>query len=271
MSLIELIYGKNKGKGPLFELINRVFDPAQISHPQWDEKILIGNYPESSWDEEFLAPNDSLESNDVDTFNVRKRQFYYFNREGVAVTDILDDNLYRFKELISSDEKSQKKDLFRKLNYFFIGGCDNPTSLNVWIGHRYDNGGRKVLLSASSLKLKDFVIQTPRLNPIMNDGIDYAPDYILLTRSGRESISLKVDYEMFELLQGTERGIPVMFVETNLIKKVWRFMDQLQTSDDFDDDEMDFTIVDIQQKKMISVSIDTDAKQYTQITTTSLK
>ncbi len=61
-----------------------------------------------------------------------------------------------------------------------------------------------------------------------------------------------------------------MFVETNRVKKVWRFMDQLQSSDAQDPGYIKFTIVDIQQKKKISVAIDIESRQYTQITSSTI-
>lgn len=269
-SLIELIYGEKSGKGPLFDVVKKAFDPVKVSHPTWDERILQGDYEEDSWVKEISIPNDSIDSSDVDTFSTRKRQFYFFNHDGEALIGIIDDNLAKFHALLDEDEKNQKKELIRKLNYFFIGTCENPSELNVWVGHRFDNGGRKVLLSNSSLRIKDLEILKPKIHPLMKEGISYMPNYLLLCRQGHEDVALKIDFNLFELLQGTEKGIPVMFVETNRVKKVWRFMDQLQSSDAQDPGYIKFTIVDIQQKKKISVAIDIESRQYTQITSSTI-
>lgn len=269
-SLIELIYGEKSGKGPLFDIVKQAFDPVRVSHPTWDERILQGDYEDDSWAKEISIPNDSIDSTDVITFSTRKRQFYFFNLDGESLIGILDDNLAKFQGLLDEDEKTQKKELIKKLNYFFIGSCENPSELNVWVGHRFDNGGRKVLLSNSSLRIKDLEILKPQIHPLMKDGISYYPNYLLLCKRGHEDVSLKIDFNLFELLQGTEKGIPVMFVETNRVKKVWRFMDQLQSSETQDPGYIRFTIVDIQQKKKISVAIDIESKQYTLITSSPI-
>jgi hypothetical protein len=64
----------------------------------------------------------------------------------------------------------------------------------------------------------------------MRDGIDMTSNYIRLEKKDSPDIYLKVDFNMFLLLKEAERGIPVLFMESDLVKKVWRFIEQLQSN-----------------------------------------
>ena len=71
---------------------------------------------------------------------------------------------------------------------------------------------------------------------------------------------------MYLLLDEAERGVPVLFTESDLVKKVWRFLEQLQSYDVDDmDDNLEVSIMDIQNKKKIIVGIDLEEKKYTSI------
>ena len=54
-------------------------------------------------------------------------------------------------------------------------------------------------------------------------------------------------------------------MESDLVKKVWRFIEQLQSFDDIDDDTVTVSLLDIQNKKKISVSIDREENKYSSI------
>ena len=62
---------------------------------------------------------------------------------------------------------------------------------------------------------------------------------------------------MYLLLNEAQRGVPVLFTESDLVKKVWRFFDQLQSYNSIDDEDIiDIGVMDVQNKKTIMVSID---------------
>ena len=68
------------------------------------------------------------------------------------------------------------------------------------------------------------------------------------------------------LLSEAERGVPVLFMESDLVKKVWRFIEQLQSFEDIDDDEtVNVALLDVQNKKKISVVIDREESKYSSI------
>ena len=75
---------------------------------------------------------------------------------------------------------------------------------------------------------------------------------------------------MFCLLTQSEHGVPVLFMESNLVKKIWRFIEQLQPRS-YEEDEIDISILDIQNKNNVIVKIDLDDHKYVEIRNAKLR
>ena len=71
---------------------------------------------------------------------------------------------------------------------------------------------------------------------------------------------------MYLLLNEAERGVPVLFMESDLVKKVWRFIEQLQSYEDIvDEDTVELGLMDVQNKKTIMITIDREDQKYSAI------
>ena len=71
---------------------------------------------------------------------------------------------------------------------------------------------------------------------------------------------------MYMLLSEAERGVPVLFMESDLVKKVWRFVEQLKSFEDLNEDDIvTVSLLDVQNKKKISVTIDREENKYSAI------
>jgi hypothetical protein len=57
----------------------------------------------------------------------------------------------------------------------------------------------------------------------------------------------------------------MLFIENRVTKRVWRFIEQLQNSNDANDDELQITLLDVEDKKELCVTIDMEDKRYTSI------
>jgi len=260
-NLINLIYS---GKGDLFKAINSAMDPTRISHPVWDELILCNEIPEDSWVAGYSIPQEAIAFDNDDLFRLRKRQFFFFNKHGDELLNIIDDDVSRFQAFLAQDDKKAIKELIRKQNIFF--GATKPSSdLEIWSGHRYDNDTRKVLLSIGSMKASAFKIGRAALQQSMQAGIEMPVNYLRLEKKDVPGIFLKIDFDMYSLLSEAERGVPVLFTESDLVKKVWRFIEQLQSAESFDQDIVVISLLDVQNKKEVRVTIDLEDKKYTAI------
>jgi hypothetical protein len=260
-SLLSLIYGK--GQGLAFDYIRRSFDPAEITHPVWDE-LLLSAQVKDNWVEDYFNITESIDSNNTMQFELRKRQFFFFNEDGKALIDICDDDISLFERFLRQDDKTCIKELIAKLNGFF-GIKRNRPELEVWNGHRFNNSPRNMLISTDKLKVSKFDIGRPKLRPSMQSGIDAHFNYILLRRSDNYNASLRVDLEMFCLFIEAERGVPMLYIENPAVKRVWRFIEQLQGTSDSYDDGLTVTLLDVEDKKELRVTIDMEDKRYTSI------
>lgn len=261
--LVNLIYS---GKGNVFTAINNTIDPINISHPIWDEKILLNDIDPSSWVEGYEIPAEAIAYDNESLFDLRKRQFFFFNLYGNELLSILDDDATRFQSFLNQDSGKIIKELITKLNSFFGNINGSNTRLQIWSGHRYNNEPRKVLISAGTIKKSEFSVGRPSLLKSMQDGIDMTSNYIRLEKKDAPDIFLKVDYEMYLLMNEAERGVPVLFMESDLVKKVWRFIEQLQSFEEIDDeDTVEIGLLDVQNKRTVMVSVDREDKKYSGI------
>lgn len=251
------------GEGTFFKKITEAFDPINVSHPIIDEIIVNNRINKESWISEFMPINESMDPENFRQFVIRKRRFFLFNENGVEIIKINDDEGTKFKEFLELPSKKLIKQIIKSLNAFFSESKSNG-DLRVWSGHRYDHSARNILLSISSLKSSDFEIGIPRLNYQMDKGLDFVQDYLRFELKTKPNIFLKIDFSMFCLLREAERGVPVLYLDTDLVKKVWRFMEQLQPST-IEDDEISISILDVQGKKQLEVTVDLENRRYESI------
>lgn len=261
--IANLIYS---GSGNIFKAVRKAFDPVNISHPVWDECILANDIVGDSWVDGYSVAAEAIAFDNNELFQLRKRQFFFFNTNGDALLNISDDAAARFQEFLKESDKKITKELIRKLNKFF--GAEHPTNseLQIWTGHRFDNEPRKVLVSVGALKASSFQVGRPTLSELMQQGLEMTANYVRLEKKDSPEVFLKIDFDMYLLLDEAERGVPVLFTESDLVKKVWRFIEQLQSYDiDEMDDNLEVSVMDIQNKKRITVEIDLEDKKYTSI------
>jgi len=117
------------GRGKLFDAFREAFDPINVSHPSWDERILTNTISPDTWVPGFDPPVEAIDAYNLDAFYLRKRQFYFFNREGHVLLDILADDVALFQSFLQQSDKAIIKDVISKLNAFF--GKTEKTELTI--------------------------------------------------------------------------------------------------------------------------------------------
>jgi hypothetical protein len=262
-SLLSLIY--NGGKGSIFEYIRDAFDPSLVSHPVVDEELLTARFSPESWTHECFRSAEVIDSNNIKQFELRKRQFFFFNKNGNILLDISDDDVGKYQKFIGEDDKSCIKEIIGKLNLFF--GRKNKSEIEMWNGHRFNNSPRKMLISAGKLKASQFSIGRPVLIKSMQTGIQTQSNYLRFQIKEVPSIYLKIDWDLYRLLLEVERGVPMLLIKDNdTTKRIWRFMEQLQQVNDLvDNDEIAIILMDIDDNREMSVIIDREDKKYLSI------
>lgn len=261
--IIHFLYSES-AKGEIFDEIKRSFDPVRVSHPVFDEMILKNQIDANGWSTDYPIPVNAISSTSIEAFEQRKRQFFFFHADGRKYIDVNEDIVAKFEAFLSEPKDSVlRKAIVRKLDSFFE--TEPSSDLVVWTGHRFDNQPRKVLLSIGSLPDDEFSIGRPTLQSDMRKGFDIVKNYVRFERriSDNDNIFLKIDYGMYELLSQAENGVPVLFMESDLVKKVWRFIEQLQSVKDFENTRrMEFSILDVQTRERVAITMNRKDKQY---------
>ena len=251
-----LIY--NEGRGNLFDAVRAVFDPSQISMPELDERLVVGDFSMEDWLPDAAEPNSAIDMSSQKEFNRRKRAFYFFHKDGDRLLENRTRNsVASFEQFLELPEKKQLKEILTHLRSFIgdKGTTDTSDTFPVWRGFRFDNSPRRMIISIGSVPRSRFSIVKPRLLSSMEQAFSSPINYVLL----KESLSgrcLKIDFAMFKLLEYADQKVPVWALEeNNNSKKIWRFMDDL-TPQTEDDDEHKVVLYDLKRNEKIAVDIE---------------
>lgn len=264
-NITNLIYS---GKGKIFDQVRNAFDPVKISHPHIDEYIIDNSMESSGWDKAFGELNEGVDVENSERFKLNKRLFYFFHKDGKELINISDDFVSQFKKLLDEDEKAQIKDLFSKINKFYSLNSSSNRAITSWQGLRYDYSVRKILISFSDdeFERSSFEIIRPKLSDIMASGIEYTTNYLLLVSKNNKDARLKIDFEFYCMLLQVESGIPMLFMENDMVKRLWTFSEKLKNDEDYTDNhEVDLLTLNVNAKTKTSVKIDLDDDKFIEI------
>ena len=234
--------------------------------PELDEKLVVGDFSGDAWTPGAAEPPSAVDDTSLSDFNRRKRAFYFFHESGGSLLENRKRNsVAGFEAFLNLAEKRQLKEILARLRGF-IGDRESTTENNeafpVWRGFRFDNSSRRIILSKGSVPRSGFSIVRPRLLPSMQEGILTPINYVWL-REERSRKCIKIDFGMFKLLEYSEQKVPVWALEeNNYAKKIWRFMEDLDSCSGSDDDDKQITLYDLKRKEKISVEVDTAENRY---------
>jgi hypothetical protein len=258
-SLSELIYS---GEGKLFDSIRQTFDPVNISHPVWDERIVNGTVTEG-WVADWKNTQPNIDADNWKRFKSMKRTFFFFNKSGGQLLDVASDDETEFGNFLKQNEKEGLKTIIRRINLFF-GDESSVNSIRVWQSHRYNQSPRRILYSLTEREKQEFELVTPRLSKQMSKAFNTSKDHVLLRLKRQNSVALKIDFKLFQLLYQAEQGLPVMCIDNDVTRRLWQFMEQLTKELDLTiDNEPKVYLYDPISKEKLLVRLDYEAKQYT--------
>jgi hypothetical protein len=265
--LLNLIYekqtqgGKSLGRSRIFDFVRSAFDPVTVCHPVWDEQLLAGRLGKDTWADAHFHSEEDIGSAAAGQIALRKREFFFFNTEGKAYLEISDDETSCFARFLAQDNNTCVKELTGLLNQFF-GTRRSKTEIEAWSGHRFDHAPRKILLSVGSISANKFEVVRPAVSKNMSVGIAMTANKLFFRLKERKDITLKVDFNLFSLLLAAEHGAPMLFIESNAAKRIWRFMEQVQGVCSLDGEEAEVSMLDVNEKKIYRVKVDLAEKRY---------
>ena len=259
-SLPNLVYA---GEGKLFDAIRITFDPAKISHPGWDDKLVYAETSENDWIDGCNLQHDAIDPDNWDRFVTRKRAFFFFDVNGDALLSIAEDDETEFGRFLELSASEARRTLIKRINRFF--GDVGTDKIRVWQNHRYNQSPRRMFYATQERSKTEFEVIKPQLTPLMSQGFDFAQEYAIFRLRDRHSIKLKVDFLLFQLLLQSECGVPVVSLEGDANRRLWQFMEHLSDGAHIDMSETTVTISDSTTSEQITITVNAEIGKYISI------
>lgn len=259
--LSELVFN---GKGPLFDALRASFDPARVSHPIWDERLVTGQTKPEDWVSGWHAETGSIEPDQYRQFEVRKRAFYFFHKNGHEIFDLAEDDATAFAQLLMNESHREVlRTIIGGINLFF-GGAESRDRLWVWQSHSYGRTGRQVLYAQGERKRSEFEVVYPKLRRNMAQGFDLVKDHFLIRLREHPEVSLRVDYPLYRLLAQVRNGVPPIYLDNEATRRIWIFMEKLSLMSNNAGTEGEATIIvfDSDSKQRLTITVDLDERTY---------
>lgn len=254
-----------RGEGTIFNAVRQVFDPASVCHPIFDDALLNNTLTAADWLHPDGVYKGSLDAQAVERFNQRKREFYFYHRQGDALLQLTGDDEQAFAAFLAeTDQRRALRTILQKLTIFF-GRAADPERLPVWQSHRYDQSAQRILYAVQQRERREFELLTPRLAKHMAAAFDSPDDHRLLMLKDNRQASLRVDLALFRLLHRAERGLPVLLLQPEASRRIWQFLERLTDAKAVSDDEILVQILDPVTGERFNVTVDVQVGRYLQI------
>lgn len=253
------------GKGRLFDLLRKRFDPAQISQPVWDEALVSAETNPADWLPEWPIEQEALAHTDWARFQARKRAFYFFHEQGNQLLDMAGNDEADFEKFLGMAERDALRLIVRQLNSLF-GKPGASEELRVWQSHRYNQSPRRILYSAQLCARNELQLVHPRLRASMAAGFRLQEDHVVLRLKNRAMARLRIDFDLFRLTRLADRGVPVLSLEGDTMRRVWQFMEQLYRPAADVADEVKIVLLDPSTSEQLIVAVDPQDGRYLSIT-----
>jgi hypothetical protein len=246
------------GAGPLFEAVRAVFDPATVTHPEWDERLWMGETRAGDWLwQKPPAPLTFPESERDKAFRVIKRLFFFGHASGNELVAMLPTDEKDFQRILHPGEAPRAglvRDLVLALNRFFEPDCpsDERDRLHLWQTHRYDVRPPSAFVALGSMPDDRFQIEQLKFAPWVEawlpeeqrDRRSFA--LVAQTPGGRDVPLLEVDRELYLTLVDAQRGLGRSSWSRSASRRITRFIDQILRAVDFTRDVEDVRIRNVE-------------------------
>ncbi|MBV9382090.1 MAG: hypothetical protein JO242_15665 [Streptosporangiaceae bacterium] len=231
----------DQGIGPIFELVRRSFDPANVTHPSYDEDLWRGTTRPEDWlnpdDRPQAAASFQDEGKRREYFKAAKRRFFFEHAAGAELLSALPRDEEEFDQVLRGGLRGDPQ-LVRKMilavNRFYEPDSrdDEAARLTLWQSHRYDIQAPTAFVAVAHEMSDVMTVEGPSfaewVTAWLPDGMRQVTQFALTVRPEQESPTrLLVDREMFLTLQEAAVGLGRSTWSRSVARKVTRFVDEL--------------------------------------------
>ena len=228
------------GTGPLFDLIRRSFDPARVTHPDFDEALWRGTTDSSDW----LDPNDvpvaaahcAPEDRDA-CFRIAKRRFFFEHAQGHELLTSLPNDEGHFDDVLNGGilgDPQIVRNMVYAINRFFEPDTvkDADRYLRLWQSHRFDAQAPVAFIALHTASADEMKVEGPSfaswVSAWLPQDLQRATEFSLTNIHDEDNpIRLLVDREVFLTLSEAALGLSQSTWSRSISRKITRFVDEL--------------------------------------------
>lgn len=229
------------GVGALFEAVCAVFDPAEITHPDWDDRLWLGDTDARDWlGKAPPGPMTLNESERNSAYRAIKRRFFFEHKNGTDLLALVPTDEQEFQETLRSGEEATAavvRDLVLALNRFFEPDCADTDKdhVQLWQSHRYDVRAPSTFVSFHALSYQHLRIEPLKTAPWVEawlpaEQVDRRSFALVATWENSDVAVVEIDRELFLTLIEAERGLGRSSWSRTATRRITRFIDRIHGS-----------------------------------------
>jgi hypothetical protein len=229
------------GVGPLFDAVRAVFDPAEVTHPNWDDQLWLGDTDARDW----LGnpPPKPVTLNEMErntAYRAIKRRFFFEHKDGLDLLGLVPADEREFQETLGAGAGAGAnviRDLVLALNRFFEPDCPDSAKdhVQLWQSHRYDVRAPSTFVSFNALSYQHLRIEPLKTAPwvqawLPEEQMDRRSFALVASWENRDIAVVEIDRELFLTLVEAERGLGRSSWSRTATRRITRFIDKIHGS-----------------------------------------
>jgi hypothetical protein len=229
------------GVGPLFDAVRAVFDPAEVTHPDWDDRLWLGDTDARDWlGKPPPGPMTLNELERTSAYQAIKRRFFFEHANGTDLLALVPADEREFQVTLKSGEEANAaivRDLVLALNRFFEPDCADTEKehIQLWQSHRYDVRAPSTFISFHRLSYQHL-----RIEPLKTASwveawlpaaqLDRRSFALVATWENVDVAVVEIDRDLFLTLIEAERGLGRSSWSRTATRRITRFVDRIHGS-----------------------------------------
>lgn len=229
------------GVGALFDAVRDVFDPAEVTHPDWDDRLWLGDTDARDW--VGRSPPGPMTLNELErhtAYRAIKRRFFFEHKSGIDLLRLVPTDEKEFQETLRSGVGATAtvvRDLVLALNRFFEPDCPDSDQdhVQLWQSHRYDVRAPSTFVSFHALSYQHLRIEPLKTAPWVEawlppKQVDRRSFALVARWEGDDVAVVEIDRELFLTLIEAERGLGRSSWSRTATRRITRFIDRVHGS-----------------------------------------
>jgi len=229
------------GIGPLFDAVRAVFDPAEVTHPDWDDRLWMGDTDSRDW--LGTRPPGLMKLNETErtsAYRAIKRRFFFEHAKGTDLLALVPSDEREFQETLRSGQGASAavvRQLVLALNRFFEPDCPETDRdhVQLWQSHRYDVRAPSTFVSFHQLPYQRLRIEELKVAPwvsawLPDDQLDRRSFALVAQGEDHDIGVLEIDRELYLTLIEAERGLGRSSWSRTATRRITRFIDRIHGS-----------------------------------------